>query len=132
MKGLIYFHCFTINHYIDVPDHISIWTVRVRSGPYTYTRTVRPYAYGRTVWVYAYGPERADHTCYWLLVIGSHGLNLNKHLSQSLFLFLQIVIITIRWIKWTNEQLKLNICLIVYLNPMLVLSPKLGDTCYHK
>ena len=32
--------------YIDVPDHMSIWTVRVRSGPYTFTRTVRPYAYG--------------------------------------------------------------------------------------
>ena len=107
------------NHNIYVPDHMSIWTVHVRSEPYTYTRTVGPYASGQTVWVYAYGPVWADHTCN-----GLNWLNLNKSLSQSQFCVLQFFIITDRWIKWIKEQLKINICSIVYLNPILVLSPK--------
>ena len=28
--------------HIYVPDHMNIWTVRVQSGPYTYTRQYDP------------------------------------------------------------------------------------------
>jgi len=45
-----YTHLTTYQAYnVNVPDHTRIWTVRVRSGPYGYTRTVRPYANGPTV-----------------------------------------------------------------------------------
>ena len=77
---------FPAPHYIvsfTVPDHTSIWTVRVRPGPYKYTRVVRPYAYGP-----------ADHTC---LGIISYGLNLRKKNNYQTFvvLVLQDVIFTL-------------------------------------